>query len=186
MKTTLVALALGLCSLTALAANPHVALKTSQGTVEVELYPEQAPKTVANFTQYVKDGFYDGTLFHRVIDGFMVQGGGFDRTFKEKPTRASIPNEANNGLKNEPGTLAMARTSDPNSASAQFFINVADNAFLNYRAPTTQGYGYAVFGRVVKGMHVVNRIAKSRTTRQGMYQDVPATPVLIEKATLLP
>ena len=186
MKKTFACLAISLFTPLVLAANPQVEFKTNQGNIVLELYPEKAPKTVANFTQYVKDGHYNGTVFHRVIDGFMIQGGGMDSQLNEKPTRAPIPNEAGNGLKNEPGTIAMARTSDPHSASAQFFINVADNNFLNYRAPTGQGWGYAVFGRVTRGMDVVNRIAKTKTANRGMHQDVPVTPVVIEKATLLP
>jgi cyclophilin family peptidyl-prolyl cis-trans isomerase len=167
------------------AANPTVEMKTSMGTITLELYPDKAPKTVANFVRYVKDGFYNGTIFHRVIKGFMIQGGGFTPDFKEKPTRAPIPNEAGNGLRNDTGTIAMARTSDPNSATAQFFINVADNDFLNYRAPTARGFGYAVFGRVIRGMDVVNRIAAVPTGKRPPYADVPHTPVVIEQVTLV-
>jgi cyclophilin family peptidyl-prolyl cis-trans isomerase len=167
------------------AANPTVKIETSMGAITLELYPDKAPKTVANFLQYVKDGFYDGTIFHRVIKGFMIQGGGFTPDFKEKPTRAPIPNEAGNGLRNDTGTIAMARTSDPNSATAQFFINVADNDFLNYRAPTPRGFGYAVFGRVVSGMDVVNRIATVPTGEHPPYADVPRTPVTIKQITLV-
>jgi cyclophilin family peptidyl-prolyl cis-trans isomerase len=167
------------------AANPTVKIETSMGAITLELYPDKAPKTVANFLQYVKDGFYDGTIFHRVIKGFMIQGGGFTPDFKEKPTRAPIPNEAGNGLRNDTGTIAMARTSDPNSATAQFFINVADNDFLNYRAPTPRGFGYAVFGRVVSGMDVVNHIAAVPTGAHPPYADVPRTPVTIERVTLV-
>lgn len=167
------------------AANPMVRIKTSMGAITLELYPDKAPKTVANFLQYVKAGFYDGTIFHRVIKGFMIQGGGFTPDFKEKPTRAPIPNEAGNGLRNDTGTIAMARTSDPNSATAQFFINVANNDFLNYRAPTSRGFGYAVFGRVVSGMDVVNRIAAVPTGEHPPYADVPQTPVIIKQVTLV-
>jgi peptidyl-prolyl cis-trans isomerase B (cyclophilin B) len=169
----------------ALAADPQVEIKTSVGTLRVVLYPEKAPKTVANFLQYVKDGHYDGTIFHRVIDGFMVQGGGFDAQFRQKPTRAAIPNEARAGvqagLKNEIGTLAMARTSNPDSATAQFFINVADNAFLNWGDPRGDGHGYTVFGKVVSGMDVVTKIAKTPTGAGGPFpRDVPKTQVVIE------
>lgn len=181
----LLAAALG-CS-TALAQNPQVELKTSQGNIVVELYADKAPKTVANFLQYVKDGFYGGTIFHRVIDGFMIQGGGFDRDMREKSkTRAPIENEAGNRLRNDIGTLAMARTPNPHSASAQFFINLKDNEFLNYREPTTQGYGYAVFGKVTRGMEVVNRIAKVATANAGPHQNVPREPVSIESVIVLP
>ena len=173
------------CS-TALAQNPQVELKTSQGNIVVELYAGKAPKTVANFLQYVKDGFYGGTIFHRVIDGFMIQGGGFERDMREKSkTRAPIENEAGNGLKNDVGTLAMARTPNPHSASAQFFINLKDNDFLNYREPTTQGYGYAVFGKVTRGMEVVNKIAKVATANAGPHQNVPREPIVIESATVI-
>ena len=187
MRITLFLLAAVLGCGTALARNPQVELKTNEGTVVVELYADKAPKTVANFLQYVKDGFYGGTIFHRVIDGFMIQGGGFDRDMRDKSkTRAPIENEAGNGLKNEAGSLAMARTPDPHSASAQFFINLKNNDFLNYREPTTQGYGYAVFGRVTRGMEVVNKIAKVPTGNAGPHQNVPREPVIIESATVIP
>ena len=140
-----------------------VELHTNHGVIKLELNAEKAPKTVANFLNYVKNGHYDGTVFHRVIDGFMIQGGGFDAGMKQKPTEAPIENEANNGLKNERGSIAMARTNDPHSASAQFFINVADNDFLNHSSPTPQGWGYTVFGRVVEGMDVVEKIKKVKT-----------------------
>jgi peptidyl-prolyl cis-trans isomerase B (cyclophilin B) len=167
----------------AFAANPQVELKTSMGAITIELYSDKAPKTVENFLQYVKDGHYKGTLFHRVIPGFMIQGGGFSADFAEKQTRGPIQNEAGNGLKNEPGTLAMARRPDPHSATAQFFINVADNQPLNF-APGNPGY--AVFGKVVKGMDVVNRIAGVPTgTGPGGHRDVPRKPVVIEDAHLL-
>ena len=174
----------------ALAADPQVDIRTSAGTIRVELYPAKAPKTVENFLQYVRDGHYDGTLFHRVIDGFMVQGGGFDKAFRQKSTRAPVVNEAQQGvkagLKNEVGTLAMARTADPNSATAQFFINVADNAFLNWGDPRSDGHGYAVFGRVIDGMDVVMKIAKSPTGAGGPFpRDVPRPPVLIESMTVV-
>jgi len=169
----------------ALAADPQIEIKTSVGTLRVVLYPEKAPKTVANFLQYVKDGHYNGTIFHRVIDGFMIQGGGFDAKYQQKPTRAPIPNEARGGveagLKNEVGTLAMARTSNPDSATAQFFINVADNGFLNWGDPRGDGHGYAVFGKVVSGIDVVKKIAQAPTGAGGPFpRDVPKTQVVIE------
>ena len=182
---SLCALALSLvCAVPALAANPQVEMKTSQGTLVIELYADKAPKSVGNFLQYVKDGFYNGLIFHRVIDGFMIQGGGFEPGMKQKATRAPIENEAKNGLKNAPGTLAMARTGDPHSASAQFFINLVNNAPLDY--PSRDGWGYAVFGKVVQGFDVVQKIAKLPTSNAGMHQNVPTTPVVIESAKLLP
>ena len=168
------------------AANPQVELKTSVGAIVVELYPDQAPLTVENFLQYVKAGFYEGTLFHRVIPGFMIQGGGFTREFAQKPVRQPVRNEAGNGLRNEPGTIAMARTREPHSATAQFFINVANNESLNFRFPTDDGYGYTVFGKVVKGMDVVNRIVKVPTgPGPAPHANVPVTPVVIESAKVL-
>ncbi|MCC6474615.1 MAG: peptidyl-prolyl cis-trans isomerase [Burkholderiales bacterium] len=177
-------LALGLAG-AALAQNPQVELRTSRGAVLIELYPDKAPRTVANFLQYVKSGFYDGTVFHRVIDGFMIQGGGFEPDMKQKATREPIQNEASNRLPNITGSIAMARTSDPNSASAQFFINLRSNTFLNFKEPTPQGYGYAVFGQVVRGMEVVNEIAKVRTGPRGPHGDVPLEPVVIQSAAVL-
>jgi len=175
-----------LASTAALAANPAVALKTNMGTMVIELYPDKAPVTVRNFLEYVKSGFYDGTIFHRVIDGFMIQGGGFDTDYNRKPTRPPIKNEADNGLKNVMYTVAMARTGDPNSATAQFFINVANNDYLNYRSPDVMGYGYCVFGKVIKGRDVVDRIAKVPTGAAGPFgYDVPLKPVVIEKISLL-
>lgn len=169
------------------AANPQVELKTSQGPIIIELYSDRAPKTVDNFLQYVREGFYDGTLFHRVISGFMVQGGGFTPDFKHKPTREPVMSEAGNGLKNERGTVAMARTGNPHSATAQFFINVVDNPFLNFTGPTAEGYGYTVFGKVVKGMDVVDKIAASPTGAAGPFRsDVPKQPIIIEKASAVP
>lgn len=162
---------------------PRVKLATSAGDIVVELNPAKAPKTVENFLQYVNSKHYDGTVFHRVIDGFMIQGGGFDADLQQRPTRAPIPLEAGNGLKNDRGTIAMARTGNPNSATAQFFINVADNAMLN--APQPDGYGYAVFGKVVGGMDVVDKIRTSATGNRGMHQNVPLTPVVIRTATLV-
>ncbi|MFQ3787311.1 peptidylprolyl isomerase [Halomonas sp. A29] len=159
-----------------------IILETSFGDITVALNHDQAPKTAANFEQYVRDGHYDGTLFHRVIPGFMIQGGGFDQDFNQKPTREAVENEADNGLKNLTGTLAMARTQDPHSATAQFFINVADNDFLNHSGKSIQGWGYCVFGEVVAGMDVVERITAVDTTRRGMHADVPAEDVLIKRA----
>ena len=172
------------------AQNPRVEFKTSMGSFALELYADKAPKTVANFMQYVNSGFYNGTIFHRVIDGFMIQGGGFEPGMREKTTRPPIENEAGlalkGGLKNELGTVAMARTPNPHSASAQFFINVKDNGFLDYRDSSPQGYGYAVFGRVVEGMDTVMRIAKVPTTTSGQHGNVPQKPVVIESVKLKP
>jgi cyclophilin family peptidyl-prolyl cis-trans isomerase len=172
------------------AQNPRVEVKTSMGSFALELYPDKAPKTVANFLQYAQNGFYNGTVFHRVIDGFMIQGGGFEPGMREKKTRAPIENEAGvalkAGLRNEPGTIAMARTPNPHSATAQFFINVKDNGFLDYREPSPQGFGYAVFGRVVEGMDIVLRISKAPTTTVEQHQNVPQKPVLIESVSLKP
>ena len=175
-----------LASFAAGAASPQIELKTSAGAIVIELYPDKAPLTVENFLQYVKDRHYDGTAFHRVIPGFMIQGGGYVPEFSEKATRKPVRNEASNGLRNETGTVAMARTSDPHSATAQFFINLADNEFLNFRYPTQEGYGYCVFGKVVKGMDVINRIVKVTTgTGPGGHRDVPVTPIVIESARVL-
>ncbi|MFZ5558046.1 MAG: peptidylprolyl isomerase [Pseudomonadota bacterium] len=169
----------------ALAANPQVELRTSAGPIVIELYPDKAPATVENFLRYVRDGHYNGTVFHRVIDGFMIQGGGFEPGLKQKPTRDPIRNEADNGLKNERYTVAMARTQDPHSASAQFFINIADNKFLNYSAPTRQGWGYAVFGRVIRGQDTVDKIKAVKTGNRGPYGDVPVEDVVIQSAAVL-
>jgi peptidyl-prolyl cis-trans isomerase B (cyclophilin B) len=152
------------------------------GVITLELDAEKAPKSTANFLAYVDKGHYDGTIFHRVIDGFMIQGGGFDADMKQKPTDAPIENEANNGLKNDTYTIAMARTQDPHSATAQFFINVSDNGFLNHTAPSVQGWGYAVFGKVVAGTEVVDKIRGVKTGRSGFHDDVPKEAVVIEKA----
>jgi len=168
-----------LLSTQALAANPQVVIDTNRGTIVLELYPEKAPKTVANFMQYVNSGFYNGTIFHRVINRFMIQGGGFTPDMAEKETRAPIINEAGNGLKNDIGTIAMARTNDPDSATAQFFINLENNQFLNYQSPDPELIGYCVFGRVLKGMDVVREIAASPTGNVGPYSDVPKAKVLI-------
>ena len=164
------------------AENPRVTMETSLGKITLELYPDKAPVTVANFLSYVDEGFYNGTIFHRVIRGFMIQGGGFTESMQEKPNKAPITNEADNGLKNERGTIAMARTPDPNSATAQFFINAKDNTFLNFKNKSPEGYGYCVFGKVTKGLDVVDAIEKTPTTTKGFYQDVPAKPVVIKKA----
>lgn len=162
--------------------NPKVILDTTKGQITLELYPAKAPDTVKNFLAYVDAGFYNGTIFHRVIPGFMIQGGGFTQDMQQKPTRPPIKIEADNGLKNERGTIAMARTQDPNSATAQFFINSVDNTFLNFTAKTTQGWGYAVFGKVVQGMETVDAISKTKTGAKGMHRDVPAEPILINAA----
>ncbi|MEG1052787.1 MAG: peptidylprolyl isomerase [Janthinobacterium sp.] len=168
---------------TAVNPTPHVALKTSMGEIVLELDQEKAPKSVANFLQYVNSGYYKGTVFHRVIDGFMIQGGGFDKNMKQKPTKAPIKNEAQNGLHNVTYSIAMARTGDPHSATAQFFINVGDNGALDY--PGRDGFGYTVFGKVVSGMDVVDRIKAVPVADKGPHQNVPVTPVVIESATLL-
>ncbi|HJV73802.1 MAG TPA: peptidylprolyl isomerase [Noviherbaspirillum sp.] len=160
-----------------------VILTTNHGNIKLDLDAEKAPKTVENFLSYVRSGHYDGTIFHRVIDGFMIQGGGFEPGMKQKPTNDPIENEAKNGLKNEPYTVAMARTSAPHSASAQFFINVKNNSFLDY--PGQDGWGYCVFGKVVEGMDVVDKIKSVKTTRTGMFADVPVENVVIEKAEIV-
>ena len=161
-----------------------VKLTTNFGEITLELNAEKAPITVANFLQYVESGFYDGVIFHRVIDGFMVQGGGFDANMKQKPTKDEIKNEADNGLANDKYTVAMARTSVPDSASSQFFINVGDNAFLNHTAKNASGWGYCVFGKVIAGMDVVDKIRMVKTISKAGHQDVPAEPVIIIKASL--
>lgn len=161
-----------------------IVLKTNYGAITLELDFEKAPISSANFLQYAEDGFYDGTIFHRVIDNFMIQGGGFDPSMQEKANRDCIENEADNGLQNQTGTLAMARTADPHSATSQFFINLSDNNFLNHRSKTDQGWGYAVFGRVIDGMDVVNKIKNCETTSTGGQLDVPVTEVIIESATV--
>jgi peptidyl-prolyl cis-trans isomerase A (cyclophilin A) len=184
MKSKFVAVLFALAlSAPAVAADPQVEFKTSMGTIVVELYPDKAPKSVASFLQYVKEGHYNGTIFHRVIPGFMVQGGGFTPDMAQKPTHAPVPIESNNGLKNDTGWLAMARTPDPNSATSQFFINVANNGFLNY--PGQDGYGYTVFGKVVKGMDVVTKMVGVPTGRRGPHGDVPQQNIVIEQATLV-
>lgn len=164
---------------------PVIKLTTTMGDIVLELNPEKAPVTSANFEQYVKDGFYDGLIFHRVIDGFMIQGGGFDAEMNQKETRQPIQNEADNGLANDKYTIAMARTQDPHSATGQFFINVKDNSFLNFKAPTISGWGYAVFGKVVEGKDVVDAIAKVETGSRGFFDDVPKKAVVITKAEII-
>jgi cyclophilin family peptidyl-prolyl cis-trans isomerase len=165
---------------------PRVRIQTNLGDIVVELNREKAPQTVENFLSYVNEGFYNGTIFHRVIDGFMIQGGGFTQDLQQKATKPPIQNEADNGLKNDRGTIAMARTNNPNSATAQFFINVVDNDFLNHRNKTTRGWGYAVFGKVVEGMDVVDKIRKTPTGPSGPFrQDAPKTPVVIESVTVV-
>ena len=165
--------------------NPNVIFETSQGNFTIELYPDKAPKTVANFLQYVKDGFYENTIFHRVINRFMIQGGGFERDMTEKNTRAPIVNEANNGLLNEVGTIAMARTMDPDSATAQFFINLNDNQFLNHNGPDPESIGYCVFGKVTSGLEVVQKIGVVQTTFIGRNADVPVKAITIKSVKLL-
>lgn len=182
LAATALAATLSIASAESAQAAPKVRLATSMGDIVVQLDPAKAPRTVENFLAYVKEKHYDGTVFHRVIDGFMIQGGGFTPDMQQKPTRAPIPLEANNGLKNEPYTIAMARTSNPDSATAQFFINVKDNAMLNANG---EGNGYAVFGKVISGTDVVDKIKAVETTSRGMYQNVPATPVVIRSATIV-
>ncbi|MEN9771596.1 MAG: peptidyl-prolyl cis-trans isomerase [Pseudomonadota bacterium] len=162
----------------------NVTMQTSMGTITIELDPKKAPDTVKNFVAYVKSGHYDGTIFHRVMDNFMIQGGGFTDKMVQKPAKNTVKNEADNGLKNMKYTIAMARTSDPHSASAQFFINVADNEFLNFTAPTERGWGYAVFGKVTSGMDVVDKIKKVKTGNNGFHQNVPLEPIVITKVTV--
>jgi len=163
---------------------PQVIMETSKGKIVLELDPAKAPKTVENFISYVKGGSYDGTIFHRVIKGFMIQGGGFDSSMAGKPTKAPIQNEADNGLKNDRGTIAMARTNDPHSATAQFFINLVNNEFLNHKAKNPQGWGYAVFGKVTEGLDVVDSIANVKTGSKGPFADVPAEPIVIQKVSM--
>jgi len=192
MRITLLAAMLSLTTTLAFAkdtpmseAAPKVKLTTSLGDITLQLDAEKAPLSTANFLTYVNEGFYNGTIFHRVIPGFMAQGGGFDTSFSQKPTHAPIKNEANNGLPNKRGSIAMARTNVPDSATAQFFVNYKDNAFLNYTSPTANGWGYAVFGEVVDGMDVVDAMAKEPTGNKGGHQDVPKTDIVIEKAEVI-
>ena len=182
MFKALAAFAAASLAVTAWAANPTVELNTSAGTITLELYPDKAPDSVENFLGYVRSGHYDGTIFHRVIDGFMIQGGGFDVQMNQKAVRTPIRNEAKNGLKNTAGAVAMARTSNPHSATAQFFINLVDNATLDY--PSPDGWGYAVFGEVTGGMDVVRQIGQVRTGTVGYYRDVPVEPIVIESARI--
>lgn len=166
-------------------ANPKVLIETTLGNITLELDAENAPNSTENFVAYVNDGFYDGTIFHRVIPGFMIQGGGMNPDMSEKKTKPSIKNEANNGLKNDRGTVAMARTNDPHSASSQFFINVKDNDFLNFKSEDMQGWGYAVFGKVVDGLDVMEKIVAVETGSNGYHQDVPKEPILMNKVTII-
>jgi cyclophilin family peptidyl-prolyl cis-trans isomerase len=184
LKHWLFTLALVTATTSTLAAT-QVEFRTSKGNFTVELYPEKAPVTVANFLQYVKDGFYEKTVFHRVINGFMIQGGGFERDLFEKPTKAPIKNESNNGLKNKMGTIAMARTPDPNSATSQFFINLNNNAFLDYNSPQPDKIGYCVFGKVINGMEVVKKIGVVPTGNVSRFSDVPIKPIKINGVKLL-
>jgi cyclophilin family peptidyl-prolyl cis-trans isomerase len=182
---TMIILGLLISSTGALAANPHVKMHTNLGEIEFELFPDKAPKTVSNFLHYVSSGHYKGTLFHRTIHKFVIQGGGFTPDFKYKPTQDPVPNEAANGLRNEPGTLSMARSYDPDSATAQFFINLDDNKFLNFHRPLPDYYGYCVFGKVVKGMDIAKKIGSVPTTAGGPFaEDVPVQPVIIEDMAL--
>ena len=167
-----------------LSHNPQVIMETSKGTIVLELFPDEAPETVKNFLRYVRWGHYDGTIFHRVIPDFMIQGGGFTKDMERKTTEMPVQNEANNGLKNDRGTVAMARTPDPHSATDQFFINTKGNSFLDHKDTTTEGWGYAVFGKVVKGMDVVDAISGVKTAKKGMMSDVPVEPVTIIKMTV--
>ncbi|CAK7035680.1 MAG: Peptidyl-prolyl cis-trans isomerase B [Desulfovibrio sp.] len=175
-------LALGFAGTAPAAERTLVKMETTKGDIMLELFPDKAPKTVANFLQYVNSGSYDGTIFHRVINGFMIQGGGFEPDMRQRPSKAPVRNEANNGLKNVRYSIAMARTNDPHSASNQFFINVENNDSLDYRSTSMQGWGYAVFGKVVDGMNVVDKIKAVPVTRRGMHEDVPREAVIIKKA----
>ncbi len=182
--TLIFALCIPSAALGGLSDNPQVIMETSKGTIVLEVFPDAAPETVKNFLQYVRWGHYDGTVFHRVIPDFMIQGGGFTPDMKRKPTEMPIQNEANNGLKNKRGTVAMARTQDPHSATDQFFINTKSNSFLNHKDATPQGWGYAVFGKVIKGMDVVDVISGVNTGKKGMMDNVPVEPVKIIKMTI--
>ena len=184
LRIILATIALAL-SCAAQAQNPKVEMRTSMGVITLELQPENAPETVKNFLQYVKDGFYNGTIFHRVIADFMIQGGGFTADMAQKKTRDPVKHEGGNGLTNQVGTIAMARTADPNSGTSQFFINVVDNQMLNFRGPGPQEIGYTVFGRVTNGLDVVNKIRNVQTTSKGSHQNVPVQTITIEKVTLL-
>jgi cyclophilin family peptidyl-prolyl cis-trans isomerase len=183
----LLVIALTFCvNMASYAADPQVEIRTNLGNMTVELYPDKAPKTVDNFLRYVKDGHYRNTVFHRVIPGFMIQGGGFDKALMQKPTRQPVENEAANGLRNDTGTIAMARTSDPHSATAQFFINIANNTFLNYTSPTPRGFGYTVFGKIIRGMDVAEKIAATPTGMRSPFpSDVPKSDIVIEDMKLV-
>ena len=185
LRLILTSLAAITLSLNGYAQNPQVEMRTSMGVIVLELQPDNAPNTVQNFLQYAKEGFYNGTIFHRVIGDFMIQGGGFTPDLQQKKTRDAIKHEGGNGLKNQVGTVAMARTADPHSATSQFFINVVDNQMLDFRGPGPQEIGYTVFGRVVKGLDVVNKIRGVQTTAKGSHQNVPVQAVMIERVTLL-
>ena len=185
LRLILTSLAAITLSLNGYAQNPQVEMRTSMGVIVLELQPDNAPNTVQNFLQYAKEGFYNGTIFHRVIGDFMIQGGGFTPDLQQKKTRDAIKHEGGNGLKNQVGTVAMARTADPHSATSQFFINVVDNQMLDFRGPGPQEIGYTVFGRVVKGLDVVNKIRSVQTTAKGSHQNVPVQAVMIERVTLL-
>ena len=185
MLRTLLATLLLAVSFTAQAQNPHVEMRTSMGVITLELYPQNAPETVKNFLQYVKDGFYNGTIFHRVISDFMIQGGGFTADLAQKKTRDPVKHEGGNGLRNQVGSIAMARTADPHSGTSQFFINVVDNQMLDFRGPGPQEIGYTVFGRVISGLDVVNKIRNVQTAVKGPHQNVPVQTLLIERATVV-
>jgi peptidyl-prolyl cis-trans isomerase A (cyclophilin A) len=183
---SILAIAFSAAAFAATPPNPEVELRTNMGTIVLEVYHENAPVTVENFLKYVKDGYYNGTIFHRVIPGFMIQAGGFTSDMHENSTRyPPIKNEAGNGIRNAPGVVSMARTADPNSATSQFFINLVENPSLDFRAPTREGYGYAPLGRVVQGMEIVNRIAQVPTAKRGVHENVPVKPVIIERARVL-
>lgn len=186
MRPLILSALLGLAAVSAHAANPHVLLKTSSGEIEVEVFLDKAPTSALNFLKYVRDGQYQGTIFHRIIPGFVVQGGGLLPDMSEKPVKSSIVNEAKNGLSNARGTLSMARTMAPHSAGAQFYINLSDNVRLDYREDSPRGWGYAVFGRVVRGMDVVDKMAQAPTGNAGEHQNVPQTPIVLEQAALVP
>lgn len=185
LSTLIISSALAVTAPLAAQAETHAVIETNMGNINLVLDETKAPKTVANFVNYARKGFYDNTVFHRVIDGFMIQGGGFTADLAQKATDKAINNEADNGLKNTVGTIAMARTGDPNSATSQFFINTADNGFLNFKNKTPQGYGYAVFGKVSSGMDVVRKISKVPTSTRGFHQNVPAQPVIIKKIEII-
>jgi cyclophilin family peptidyl-prolyl cis-trans isomerase len=184
-KSLLALILFSLSAIVTAAGMPQVRMQTSMGDIIIELDQAKAPGTVANFLSYVNEGFYNGTIFHRVMDGFMIQGGGFTESLQQKPTKAPIQNEADNGLKNLRGTIAMARTNDPQSATAQFFVNVVDNNFLDFRSKTSQGWGYTVFGKVVEGMETVDKIRKITTHQEGMHGNMPNTPVVIQSVTVV-